>query len=87
MKIVVVAETYTQFKDYVEKAMESEKRILDNHSIITIEELQFIWVHNAHQLRGKEFNKGDMLIHVGSWYNIPLKDLREIKRDFTLREA
>ena len=100
MKVIVMCETFLQFRNYVDSVtnlylsllqnktkLPATRTILNTNLCITIhiEDIEFIFCKNLYALKGRTFNSSDYIIKVGSWYNIPEKEQEAIITEFMSR--
>jgi len=85
MKVIVVAETYLQFKEYVKEALKHDRNISCVLGVVILEEVRYFFVNNEIRMRGHLFTSKDRLVRVGSWYKLPKEDLDAIESSFKAR--
>ena len=93
MKIVVMCETLQQFHEYTCSMLRDRNKlpikvVADGcHSIVNIENIQFIYCNNLYTLKGRSFGKDDYIVKVGSWYNIAIEIQEAIVTEFMARHS
>lgn len=87
--IVVVAETYQQFEEYVNTAGKEEMKLLQWLRPCGVAKIEatFIYCRDPIRLAGYSFSDDSKIVYVGSWYNISLETRQEIEKAFLARKA
>jgi len=83
--IIVIAESMLQFKNYVNSALKNEITIECKLNQVKIKETIFLWIRDYRSLFGYQFSEDSKLVKVGSWYNLPEKELIAIEMAFKVR--
>lgn len=85
--VIVIAESKTQFDDYVQEAVKTEIPVINGAAETTVRETIFLWVRSRYRLMGITFSKDSKIVYVGSWYNLPQDELRAIECYFESRKV
>ena len=91
MKIIVVCETFQQFREYVGSVLRDRNKLPAKVSfsgcstIANIDSVQLLFCNTPFMLKGRSFGNDDRIIKVGSWYNIPTETQEAIVTEFMAR--
>lgn len=85
--IVVIAENLVQFNDYVRSVKHSKLKTYSFNGHFKIAELEFLWIRSRYNMAGYTFSKDSELVKVGSWYNLPKGDIKDIEEYFESRKV